>query len=200
MAIDKSKHEQHPFKWYVPKNARCLIIGTFPPVMSRWGFKFFYPNPRNLFWKVLADVRGIKLNPDLTNAVSERKKLLNELKTGVTDMGGTINRLSQNSLDENLELIEHMDIFSILGEHPSIERILLTSSSGKVSALAWFKQYLQLKNVAFKIPKGEKPLDFEINYGGRKIKAFVMYSPSPRASNRISYGKLVEMYRKVIEY
>jgi hypothetical protein len=44
-------------------------------------------------------------------------------------------------LDEKLELDVLMDIFSIIDEYPSIEKIVLTSSSGKVNALKWFIKY-----------------------------------------------------------
>lgn len=190
--------EPHPFRWYVPENAGTLIIGTFPPTKNRWGYPFFYPNPRNLFWRMMAAIAGKELNHEAEDPVNERRAILDSLRTGVTDMGGIISRLSGNSLDENLQLIEYMPIFEILSESPGISRIILTSSSGKVSALAWFKLYLLEKGVNHIVPKGPKPLQFEINYNERPIRVFVLFSPSPRAANRISQEKLTEMYRKVI--
>jgi G:T/U-mismatch repair DNA glycosylase len=191
-------NKPHPFKWYVPENARVLIIGTFPPVESRWGYNFFYPNPRNLFWKIMSDIAGKPISTNKETAVDERKKVLDTLRVGVTDMGGVIRRLADNSLDENLELIEHMPILRILDEYPSINRMILTSSSGKVSALAWFKLYLLEKGISHVVPKGPKPLQFSIVYNGRTLEVFVLFSPSPRASNQISYPKLLEMYRRAI--
>ena len=189
----------HPFRWYTPQRAKALIIGTFPPIESRWGYPFFYPNPRNLFWKIMSDISGLPITGNPETAITERKNILDKLRLGVTDMGGTIRRLANNSLDENLELIEHMPIFQILDENPGISRILLTSSSGKVSALAWFRVYLLQHGVNHVKPTGPRPQIFEINYHGRNIVVHVMFSPSPRAANRISYPKLVEMYRTVLE-
>lgn len=194
----KASKIQHPFKWYVPVGAKALIIGTFPPVESRWAFHFFYPNPRNLFWQLMAAIAGVKLSGNPATAVEERRGMLDKLGVGVTDMGGVIRRLANNSLDENLELIEHMPVFEILDENPGIRRILLTSSSGKVSALAWFRLYLVKHGITHVVPKGPKPLMFEIVYRERPIEVFVMFSPSPRAANRISFENMVETYRSVI--
>lgn len=114
-------------------------------------------------------------------------------------MGGVIRRLAPDSKDESLEIIEYMEILHILEEYPSIERIILTSSSGKSSALGWFKGYLEKKEIAHVIPKGAKPLKFQIQFNKRNVDVNVLYSPSRRAANRISFEKLTEMYKNVIE-
>ena len=36
--------ESHPFEPFLPKNARLLMLGTFPPAEKRWSMKFYYPN------------------------------------------------------------------------------------------------------------------------------------------------------------
>jgi G:T/U-mismatch repair DNA glycosylase len=83
--------EHHPWNHYVPPNAKSLIIGTFPTAKKNWSFDFFYPNKRNVLWKVLASICNIDLNNlDDENAVVERKKILDLLKTGITDMGKSV--------------------------------------------------------------------------------------------------------------
>lgn len=188
----------HPFKWYVPENARTLIIGTFPPVEARWGFAFFYPNLQNTFWKLLSTIAGEELLPDKSVMISQRQNILQKLKVGVTDMGGVIRRLAPDSKDESLEIVKYMEILQILDEYPSLERIILTSSSGKSSSLGWFKGYLEQNKIAHVVPKGTKPLRFQINFKDRKIDVHVLFSPSRRAANRISFDRLVEMYSNVI--
>lgn len=192
------QHQPHPFKWYVPENATTLIIGTFPPVEKRWGFEFFYPNLQNNFWTILAKIAGEHLSKDKNIMVEERKNILKKLKTGITDMGGVIRRISNDSKDESLELVKPMEILHILEQYPSIKKIILTSSSGASSALGWFKVYLEDKKIAHVIPKGTKPLRFEIKFNNRTTQVHVLYSPSRRAANRISFEKLVEMYRDAI--
>ncbi len=73
-------------------------------------------------------------------------------------MGGVIRRLAPDSKDESLEIIEYMEILHILEEYPSIERIILTSSSGKSSALGWFKGYLEKNRNRTRYSKRDKAI------------------------------------------
>lgn len=193
-----SDHVPHPFKWYVPNDAKTLIIGTFPPIEKRWSYAFFYPNIHNNLWKILSSIADLKLSLNKETMIEERQQILHKLKLGVTDMGGVIRRLAPDSKDESLEIIEYMEILHILDEYPSIERIILTSSSGKSSALGWFKSYLEKIKIAHVVPKGTKPLKFQIQFNKRSVDVHVLYSPSRRAANRISFEKLTEMYKNVI--
>ena len=47
--------ETHPFKPIFDKNSKILILGSFPSVVSR-KFGFYYANPQNRFWRVLAQI------------------------------------------------------------------------------------------------------------------------------------------------
>ena len=43
--------EAHPFEPFLPKNARLLMLGTFPPSEKRWSVRFYYPNFINDMWR-----------------------------------------------------------------------------------------------------------------------------------------------------
>ena len=45
--------ERHPFPPFVPRNAKVLILGTFPPKPVRWSMEFYYPNKTNDFWRIM---------------------------------------------------------------------------------------------------------------------------------------------------
>ena len=47
--------QTHPFKPIFDKNSKILILGSFPSVVSR-KFGFYYTNPQNRFWRVLAGI------------------------------------------------------------------------------------------------------------------------------------------------
>jgi G:T/U-mismatch repair DNA glycosylase len=191
--------EQHPWVCYAPQGATTLLIGTFPPTKRNWSYDFFYPNKNNLFWRIIATVSGhTLLHFKGEAAVNERKQLLDDLRIAITDMGLTILRNNGSSLDENLELVIPMDILNILDQYPTISKIVLTSSSGKASALGWFKQYLFTKAISIVIKSGKKPLYTTLNYQGRMIDVVVLFSPSARAANRITFDALVAMYRDVL--
>lgn len=192
--------ETHPWKWYVPQKSNVLIIGTFPPTKRNWSYHFFYPNKQNLFWPVMSRLANTELTLfSGAAAVQERKEILELLKVAVTDMGLEIGRKENSSLDEHLTAIEYMNIFKILNDHPSINKIIFTSSSGPVSASKWFTEYLKSKNIPHKFPKGSKPLRSEFKFEKRIIQLVILYSPSRRAANRISFEKLVDMYGKEIK-
>ncbi|UEG50635.1 hypothetical protein LK994_04010 [Ferruginibacter lapsinanis] len=191
--------EAHPWKWFAPPNSNVLVVGTFPTARRNWKYEFFYPNTANLFWRIMAAILKTELQFfSGKEAVEERKNILTRLCAAITDMGHIIVRNDNSSLDEKLIAVEFMDIFRILEENPSINKILFTSSSGIVSAAGWFNKFLETKNISHKFPKDKRPVKSSIDYKGRSIKLVILYSPSPRASNRISFDELVELYRKEI--
>lgn len=192
--------EIHPWQHYIPAGSSTLIIGTFPPTKRNWSYEFFYPNKTNLFWTVMSSIAGVELvNISSTEATAERKAILDKLKVGITDMGLEISRKNNSSLDENLEILQHMDILEILRTHPSIHTLLFTSSSGKASAAKWFIQYLKTKQIYHRFPTGPKPLKSAIKFEGRTINLVILFSPSRRAANRISLERLIEMYKSEIK-
>ena len=59
--------QTHPFKPIFDKNSKILILGSFPSVVSR-KFGFYYANPQNRFWRVLAGI----LNAPLPGSTDEK--------------------------------------------------------------------------------------------------------------------------------
>jgi G:T/U-mismatch repair DNA glycosylase len=193
------QRELHPWNWFAPENSRVLIVGTFPPTKRNWSFDFFYPNKNNFFWKVIAQIAEKELEyPAGDLAVEERKNLLRKLHLAVTDMGQHISRNNNSSLDENLSVVEYMNIFQILDENPTIRKIIFTSSSGKESAVRWFIRFLASHEIKHRFPTGKRPIKSAIEYKGRMIELVILYSTSPRAANRITLERLVELYKNEI--
>ncbi|WP_314069050.1 DNA-deoxyinosine glycosylase [Campylobacter showae] len=50
--------QTHPFKPIFDKNSKILILGSFPSVVSRKS-GFYYANPQNRFWRVLARILNV---------------------------------------------------------------------------------------------------------------------------------------------
>ena len=48
--------EHHPLAPFLPKGARVLMLGSFPPPRERWCMDFFYPNPQNDMWRIMGQV------------------------------------------------------------------------------------------------------------------------------------------------
>ena len=63
--------QMHPFKPIFDKNSKILILGSFPSVVSR-KFGFYYANPQNRFWRVLAGI----LNAAVPESTDKKIKFL----------------------------------------------------------------------------------------------------------------------------
>lgn len=60
-----------PFKPIFDKNSKILILGSFPSVVSR-KLGFYYANPQNRFWRVLAQI----LNASTPTSTDEKINFL----------------------------------------------------------------------------------------------------------------------------
>ena len=63
--------QTHPFKPIFDKNSKILILGSFPSAPSR-KLGFYYANPQNRFWRVLAGI----LNTPLPEGTDEKINFL----------------------------------------------------------------------------------------------------------------------------
>ena len=72
--------QTHPFKPIFDKNSKILILGSFPSVVSR-KFGFYYANPQNRFWRVLAGI----LNTPLPESIDEKIKFLLTHRSAIYD-------------------------------------------------------------------------------------------------------------------
>lgn len=98
--------ETHPFEAFIPKNIKCLIVGSFPgkeqtqrkPDETHW----FYGAPRNQLWKILQIVYKIELKNR-----QQKQQLFEEAGIGMTDVIKSCLRTKGTNLDENLDIKEY---------------------------------------------------------------------------------------------
>lgn len=57
------QHIPHGFEPVFDERSRVLVLGSFPSVLSRAN-DFYYGNPRNRFWRVMARVLGERVPAD----------------------------------------------------------------------------------------------------------------------------------------
>lgn len=185
MGNSKPKYTKEEIEWekyYIPKMANKLLIGTFPTDKSKRPFKefeFFYPNPNNPMWEILSKIA--KINFDKSTFYKNKQnayKVLAALNLGVTDMANKVYRLGGSSLDQSLFPLEFMDIFSILNKHPKIRTLILTSSSGPNSVASWFKNYCSQNGKTIKISKEKKPLSLKLSLEGEAYNIIIVSSTS----------------------
>lgn len=135
MDDEYSPIESHPWEPFVPVGAKVLILGTFPPGHHRWSMDFYYPNPTNDFWRIMAlvllgnsdalyaaDSTGGRKHFDLGKC----KALMTDNHIALNDTGAKIRRLKGNASDKFLEIVEPVDLNRLLSMMPDCCAIATT--------------------------------------------------------------------------
>ena len=121
--------ESHPFKPFLPKGARILMLGTFPPSEKRWSMKFYYPNFINDMWRIF----GIIFFGDKEHFVDAANKsfrldllipFLEEQGIALFDTATRIHRTTGTASDKDLEIIEETDLHAMLRLLPTCEAVV----------------------------------------------------------------------------
>ncbi|WP_282787975.1 hypothetical protein [Flavobacterium croceum] len=194
--------EKHPDWFYDFYPMEILLLGSFPPHSSKHAFPFYYPNKQNRFWKILAHIANKTLTHDLSNtelAVNERKNLMKFLHIGIHDVGKTILRKNNSSLDTKIDIIEFQDIKKIVKNHPELQQILLLGFSSKNSATQTFIKYLEHQKILAEFPvdfKLKSQQSFTIFIDNRKIKCSILNSTS--SASAIGIDALIDQFSKYI--
>ena len=68
------QHISHGFEPVFDERSRVLVLGSFPSVLSREN-RFYYGNPRNRFWHVMAEVLGEPV-PGVDDIAGKQEMLL----------------------------------------------------------------------------------------------------------------------------
>lgn len=190
--------EIHP-AWYRDVSPmHTLILGSFPPHPSRRIYPFFYPNGRNRFWKILADIAGIPLKWTKTNpakAVEERYAIMQKLGTGVQNLGYEVERNGKSALDTDIRINKFHDILSIIEAHPELTRILLPGYSAENSTTRSFLRYLNEYKINISdIPQIRAEVSFKIYVTDREIECIILNSTSTAA--KIRYEVLLDQFKR----
>ena len=123
--------EHHPLEPFLPKNAKLLMLGSFPPPRKRWCMDFFYPNRTNMMWEIFGEVffNDSQRLVDAENKsfrLVEIQALLNEKGIAIFDTATAVRRLSGNASDKDLQIVEKTDIPALLEQIPLCHDIVCT--------------------------------------------------------------------------
>lgn len=123
--------EHHPLKPFLPKEARLLMLGSFPPPRKRWCMDFFYPNRTNMMWEIFGlvffgDSQRLVDAEHRTFQLSDIQKLLTERGIAIYDTACAVRRLSGNASDKDLQIIEKTDIPALLSQIPLCHDMVCT--------------------------------------------------------------------------
>ncbi|MDF2437801.1 MAG: hypothetical protein K0Q95_2177 [Bacteroidota bacterium] len=191
--------ETHPDWDYDIPVMRTLILGNFPPHKKRWSYEFFYPNKQNNFWKVLAALNKTDLKyKEGERAVEERKKIMQDLQTGVMNIARKVRRKGHSARDTDIEIIEYNDVLKLLNRHRELETIVIAGYSAKNSTAKKFIEYLNDRKVRVELAEQIKAgTQFRIFLKDRTLLCAIVNSTS--TAFPIKLEKLVEQFRPYIK-
>lgn len=191
------KEESHPWGFYIPRGANKLIIGTFPTDLRNQKYNFFYCSSTNRFWKVLSEISAHSYELlSGKNAIEERKKILDKLKLGLTDMGKIVFRQQGSSKDHSLFPIEFIDIIQIMKEYPAITTLIVSGNFQSNSSLSWFSIFCSINKITLNVKELETKKLTTISIADRYAKIILAYSPS--SLSRIKTETLINSYSLIL--
>jgi uracil DNA glycosylase len=131
------------------------------------------------------------------DAAKERLALCTKKGIAISDTILSVRRkVATSSKDSDLEVIEKMDVLKILKAHKTIHTVILTGSSGNVSAHKVFFEHLAENSIPYTITNSKPPIQGHFILSGRRIETHTLYSTSGINIGR--YAAAVEQYRKYL--
>jgi G:T/U-mismatch repair DNA glycosylase len=127
----KLEIETHPLEPFLPKNAKLIMMGSFPPPKSRWKMEFYYPNYQNDMWKIFGLVffQNKEHFLDIANKNFKEQQIrefLIEKGIAIFDTAYQIVRLKGNASDKFLQIAKPTDIDKLLQQIPLCHSIMTT--------------------------------------------------------------------------
>ena len=183
--------EHHPLEPFLPKNARLLMLGSFPPQQKRWCMDFFYPNRTNMMWEIFGEVffgdsqRLVDVE-NKTFRLVDIQALLNEKGIAIFDTATAVRRLSGNASDKDLQIVEKTDIPALLEHIPICHDIVCT---GQKSFSVLTEDY------GVKVPKMGEYNEFVIN--GREMRLWRM--PSSSRAYPLPFEEKTAYYKRMMD-
>ena len=182
--------EQHPLKPFLPKHAKVLMLGSFPPPQKRWSIQFFYPNYTNDMWRIL----GLLFFQDKYYFIDQQNKkfeeeaviqFCEEVGIAIYDTATQVRRLRDNASDQFLEVVEATDVHALLDQLPACQAIICTGEK----ATNIVQQQLKIERA----PKIRAYTPF--TYKDRELRLYRM--PSSSRAYPLKVEKKAESYQLI---
>ena len=183
--------ETHPFEPFLPKNARLLMLGTFPPAEKRWAMKFYYPNFTNDMLRIF----GLCFYGDKMRFIRQREKtydlaaiisFLNEQGIAMFDTARRIIRTTGTASDKDLQIVEETDLREMLGRLPQCRAVL---TAGQLATTIACRQF------GIEEPKVG---DYSVFSFSGDLRLYRM--PSSSRAYPMAVERKAEFYQNVFDY
>lgn len=190
---DEPMIETLPFDPVLPPHATVMLMGTFPPPVEKRSMAFHYPNFQNDMWRVY----GLVFFNDATHfqVAGEKRFDAEKIKAflwthGIASCPTVFQaiRLRNNAADDFLQVIESVDLPTILTQVPYVKAIGTTG--GKATEILMNKLPEKMK-----LPKTGVSIDYVC--GKRALRLTRL--PSTSRAYPLSLAKKAEFYRQFFQ-
>ncbi|SEP59762.1 MULTISPECIES: uracil-DNA glycosylase family protein [Segatella] len=186
--------ETHPFEPWLPKNARLLMLGTFPPSPKRWCMDWYYPNFMNDMWRIFGicffdDKQHFIVPGEKRFALEKIKTFLEEKRVAIFDTALRIRRTKGTASDKDLEIVEPADLDSMLRALPDCRGVL---TAGQLATQIFTEHYGI--TAAKKMKMGSY---VEFQFEGRSLRLYRM--PSSSRAYPMATEKKAEYYQRMFD-
>ena len=196
IARSKGGVEYHPLHPFLPKNAKVLFLGSFPPQRKRWCIDFFYPNFINDHWRIEGEIFFGDRNHfvDLEAKrfkIDEIVSFCEEKGIAFFDTSTAIRRLNDNASDKFLEVVEPTDIPALIARLPRLRAIVTTGEKATDTICT-----------SLHIPEAPKVNTFVTipELLNRDSQSLILYRlPSSSRAYPLAFAKKVEAYQKMFQ-
>lgn len=187
--LSNSEVEYHPLLPFLPKGAKVLFLGSFPPQRKRWSIDFFYPNFINDHWRII----GLLFFGNKNHFVDIESKsfkldlivdFLHEKGIGYYDTAEAVKRLKDNASDKFLEVVKYTDINALLEKIPDCRVVVTTGEKAT-------------ENIVKQLSLPEMPTVG--NYIQLRDNTILYRLPSSSRAYPLSLDKKTEAYRIMFE-
>ena len=193
IARSKDGVEYHPLRPFLPKTAKVLFLGSFPPQRKRWCMDFYYPNFINDHWRIegevffgdknhFVDLQAKRFKLDEIVAFCQEKCL------AFFDTSTAIRRLQDNASDKFLEVVEPTDIRALVQQLPNL-RAIVTTGEKATETICTSLGISVIPKVNTSVPVSS------IIYPPSSISLWRL--PSSSRAYPLSFDKKVEAYRQM---
>lgn len=190
--MEERQTEQHPWGFFLPENARVLMLGSFPPPRRRWSMDFYYPNIQNDMWRIIGWIffrdKNYFLIPSGKGFDEPRvRAFCTEKGIALGDTAMEVYRQRGNASDKDLEVIRPFSPAEVFPRIPCCRSVVVTGQK----AMDTFRSV---------IPAMEPPVGgyAPFTYDGQEYRLFRMPSssrayPKPVEEKAESYRSMFEL-------
>ncbi|MBT8263343.1 MAG: uracil-DNA glycosylase family protein [Bacteroidia bacterium] len=184
----------HPYKPFIPKNSRKLIVGTLPPPRFTTGelregdVNFCYGSRDGQLWPILNRIFKLDLPFETTEiAVEKRKKFLLAHQIGICDIVESARREKIDASDIGMKDVQLRELLTLITRYPKIDTLLFMGGNSKNGPEYFFRRLLKKYDLNLKPVSSEVPRihEFLLPASNRVIRTISLIAPSGAANRAV---------------